>query len=110
MRYIDAGGRRMSAFTLGTVQLGMDYGLGADRAKPSEEKAFAILDRAMENGVCSLDTANNYGDSDKIIGRWMKARREAGLSLPLITTKIGPFVHGSPEELRDDMLRRPKQA
>ena len=110
MRYIDAGGRRMSAFTLGTVQLGMDYGLGADRAKPSEEKAFAVLDRAMESGVDNLDTANNYGDSEKVIGRWLQQRREKGLPLPQITTKIGPFDHASPEALRADMLRQTERS
>ena len=110
MRYIDAGGRRMSAFTLGTVQLGMDYGLGADRAKPSEEKAFAVLDRAMESGVDNLDTANNYGDSEKVIGRWLQRRREQGLALPQITTKIGPFDHASPEALRADMLRQTERS
>ena len=46
MRYTTVQGITMSAFTLGTVQLGMDYGLGEDRAKPSEEKARGILDAA----------------------------------------------------------------
>ena len=110
MRYTEAGGRRWSLFTLGTVQLGMDYGLGNDRAKPSEKKAFAVLDRAAEAGVINIDTANNYGDSEKVIGRWLGSRRAAGLPLPRITTKIGPFIHGDAGELADDMLRQTEKS
>ncbi len=110
MRYIEAGGTRWSAFTLGTVQLGMDYGLGDDRAKPSEEKAFTVLDTAAACGVDHLDTANNYGDAERVIGHWLACRRAAGLPLPRITTKIGPFDHTSPDALRDDMLRQTEKS
>ena len=48
MKYITAKEQKLSMFSLGTVQLGMNYGIGEDRAKPSEEKALALLDRAME--------------------------------------------------------------
>ena len=104
MKYVEAKGQRMSAFSLGTVQLGMSYGLGVDKEKPSEETAFSILDTAMENGIDNLDTANNYGDSEAVIGRWLKKRREEKKALPWIVTKVGPFKTGSYDELRDDIL------
>lgn len=104
MKYVDAHGRRLSAFSLGTVQLGMTYGLGEDKEKPSEEKAFGILDRAMELGVNTLDTANNYGDSEAVIGRWLTKCRQEGKKLPWVVTKIGPLEHGSFAKLRDDVL------
>ena len=104
MKYVEAKGQRMSTFSLGTVQLGMTYGLGDDKAKPSEETAFSILDTAMENGIDNLDTANNYGDSEAVIGRWLKTRREEKQSLPWIVTKVGPFKKGSYDILRDDIL------
>jgi len=104
MKYITAKSQKLSVFSLGTVQLGMTYGLGEDREKPSEEKAFSILDTAMELGVNNLDTANNYGDSEEVIGRWLKKRREENKNLPWIVTKIGPFKHGSYDILRDDIL------
>ena len=53
MKYVQAKGLDLSAFALGTVQLGMQYGLGEDSAKPSEEKAFSMLDAAMELGINS---------------------------------------------------------
>ena len=104
MKYVQAKGLNLSAFTLGTVQLGLAYGLGEHRAKPTEDAAFAILDRAMDLGVNTLDTANNYGDSEAVIGRWLAKRRAEEESLPMIVTKIGPIQHGSYDALRDDVM------
>lgn len=106
MKYVQARGLELSAFTLGTVQLGLAYGLGENRGKPTEEAAFGILDRAAELGVNTLDTANNYGDSEAVIGRWLKKRGAEGKPLPRIVTKIGPMNHGSYDALRDDVLRQ----
>ena len=106
MKYVTAKGQKMSVFSLGTVQLGMTYGLGTDREKPSEETAFSMLDVAMENGIDNLDTANNYGDSEALIGRWLKQRRAQKKELPWVVTKIGPFKHDSYDVLRDDIMRQ----
>lgn len=62
----------MVQLILGTVQLGLDYGINNDVGKPSVEKSFEILDYAFNNGISILDTANAYGDSEKIIGNYMK--------------------------------------
>lgn len=104
MKYFELDGKKLSSFQLGTVQLGMKYGLGVDSDKPSEETAFKMLDRAMEMGVNNLDTANNYGDSQKVIGHWLLRQKAEGKELPFIITKIGPLKHGSYDILRDDVL------
>lgn len=104
MKYIETHGMKLSRFQLGTVQLGMTYGLGEDKEKPSLEKAMGILDAAMEQGINILDTANNYGDSERVIGKWMEKRQKEGKDTPLVITKIGPFKHGSYDALRDDVL------
>lgn len=96
----------MSRFSLGTVQIGMTYGLGEHKEKPSEEAAYALLDQAMELGIDNLDTANNYGDAEAVIGRWLNKRRANSQTLPWIVTKIGPMKHGSFDILRDDILRQ----
>ena len=106
MKYITAKGQKMSRFSLGTVQIGMTYGLGEHKEKPSEEVAFGLLDRAMEHGIDNLDTANNYGDAEAVIGRWLQKRRANNETLPWIVTKVGPFNHGSADILRDDILRQ----
>ena len=104
MKYVQAKGLDLSAFALGTVQLGIEYGLGEHAAKPTEEAAFAILDKAVDLGVNTLDTANNYGESEAVIGRWLTKRRAEGKKLPYIVTKVGPLNHGSYDALRDDVM------
>lgn len=101
MKYASKKGLDMSVFSLGTVQLGMDYGLGEHTAKPKKEYAFSLLDRAIEKGVNMLDTANNYGESEAVIGEWLKTVDDE--KKPLIVTKIGPFDHTSPETLEKDI-------
>ena len=104
MKYTESHGVTLSKFQLGTVQLGMTYGLGADKAKPSEEKAMGILDAAVARGINILDTANNYGDSEAIIGKWLAKKRAAKEDVPFVITKIGPLKHGAYDILRDDVL------
>ena len=105
MKYTTHKDLTLSRFSLGTVQLGKPYGLGeASLEKTSEEKAFSILDTAMENGINNLDTANNYGDSEAVVGRWLQKRKAEGKSLPWVVTKIGPLKQDSFDALRDDVL------
>ena len=102
MKYFEKRGVRLPQFTLGTVQLGMNYGLGDFTAKPSEEYAHSMLTRAMELGVTALDTANNYGDSERVIGSWRKTLPKS--ERPYIITKIAPFDHSSESSLRKSMI------
>ena len=104
MKYVNAKGLDLSVFSLGTVQLGLTYGLGKDKEKPSEEAAFSILDTAMENGINNLDTARAYGDSEAVIGRWLAKRKAEQKQLPWVVTKIGNFKGGSYDILRDDIF------
>ncbi len=102
MKYRNAKELNMPLFTLGTVQLGMNYGFGEHSQKPTEEYAHGLLSAALDAGVTNLDTANNYGDSERVIGSWLRTV-EAG-KRPIITTKVGPFDHTSEEILRADIL------
>lgn len=61
-----------SSFILGTVQLGMKYGINNERGKPSLEEAEDILSLAKEEGIQILDTAEAYGNSQEIIGSFHK--------------------------------------
>ncbi|HOO76181.1 MAG TPA: aldo/keto reductase [Tepiditoga sp.] len=78
----------LSKFTLGTVQLGKSYGINNKTGKPSKTEAFKILDYAYENGIKSFDTAQVYGESEKIIGEWIKLNNIKDI---YITTKIIDF-------------------
>lgn len=58
--------------SLGTVQFGLSYGIANKRGKIPQDEVFEILDRAYEKGVRALDTAYSYGDSEPVIGKFMK--------------------------------------
>jgi len=60
---------------LGTVQLGMKYGINNKEGKPSREKSFAILDLAYKRGIRVFDTANAYGDAEEILGEFITTRK-----------------------------------
>ncbi len=57
---------------LGTVQLGLDYGINNHSGKPSKQRAFQILENAHNFGITKLDTAESYGNSEYIIGDFHK--------------------------------------
>ncbi len=55
---------------LGTVQLGLRYGIANVHGKPFQNDALEILDIAWKLGIRSFDTAAAYGDSETVIGKW----------------------------------------
>lgn len=61
-------GRPRSALTLGTVQLGMEYGAVNDHGQPSIEQAVAMVRRAIAHGVTAFDTARSYGTAEEVLG------------------------------------------
>ena len=52
----------ISKLTLGTAQLGFDYGINS-QGQPTEQDSFQILKYAFANGINAIDTAPNYGHS-----------------------------------------------
>ncbi|MFA6315435.1 MAG: aldo/keto reductase [Candidatus Paceibacterota bacterium] len=63
---------------LGTVQLGLKYGLNNTLGQPTQVESFAILDRALASGINTFDTAWAYGTAEDVIGAWIKQRSLAG--------------------------------
>jgi uncharacterized protein len=63
---------------LGTVQLGMKYGLNNKGQQPTQEESFAILDAALAAGIDTFDTAWAYGTAEDVLGVWIKERSLAG--------------------------------
>ena len=96
----------ISVLSLGTVQLGLSYGINNADGKPSQETANAILNAALEGGINTLDTAGAYGDSETVIGNWLKTIDPA--KRPFIVTKAAGIDHSSLEALRADLFGRVK--
>jgi aryl-alcohol dehydrogenase-like predicted oxidoreductase len=48
-------------------------GLSAFYGKPkSDDERFRVLDHAYERGETNWDSADIYGDSEDLIGKWFK--------------------------------------
>jgi len=94
MQYANIRGLNISKFTLGTVQLGMEYGIANKNGKPDTDKSFSILKMAIDGGANSFDTSLHYGDSEVVIGDFFSAG-QSGLEYPILTTKfkVSPGDH-----------------
>lgn len=99
-------GLDITVLSLGTVQLGMDYGIHNANGKPSLETSFRILDAAMAAGINTLDTAAGYGNSEEVIGAWLKT--VPAENRPFIVTKAAKLDHSSLDALRADLKERVK--
>lgn len=53
---------------LGTVQFGLAYGISNSQGKPTINEISEVLNFAHEKKIDYLDTANAYGDAEKVIG------------------------------------------
>lgn len=56
---------------LGTVQLGLAYGVNNSSGQPTLEQSFEILNLAQDSGISSLDTAEAYGNSFEVISKYL---------------------------------------
>lgn len=75
---------KISKMSLGTVQLGMDYGINNSVGRPDEATAHELLKTALDGGVSVLDTASAYGGSEAVIGGFLK---QCPQYKPIIVTK-----------------------
>ena len=120
MQSREINGVRVSVLSLGTVQLGLNYGISNTTGKPDLEQSFSILDAAMEEGISVLDTAAAYGDSEQVIGAWLASRFPGGAAeraasggvaqkgsgqMPYIVTKAVNVPFGSAQICYDGLRR-----
>lgn len=104
MKTVMRRGLNISKFSLGTVQLGMNYGINNASGKPDRETSNAILDIATESGINVLDTAGSYGDSEVVIGNWLKTVEPQ--KRPLIVTKVAGFQPGTYSAVKEFLQQR----
>jgi 1-deoxyxylulose-5-phosphate synthase len=76
-RTLGRTGLRVSAISFGAVEIGLPYGIpiGGKVEKPTEKEAHDLLHAALDMGINFVDTARGYADSEAIIGRALKGRR-----------------------------------
>jgi 1-deoxyxylulose-5-phosphate synthase len=102
-RRLGRTGLEVSEIGLGTVELGLDYGVpvAGEHLRPPEEHAARLLNRALDLGVNFIDTARAYGASEEIIGRALKGRRNEYV----LASKLAPIREEgqSDRELREQV-------
>lgn len=67
----------MSKLALGTVQFGIDYGINNQRGMVPIDEVFTILDEAVNSSIDTIDTASTYGESELIIGKYLKENKNS---------------------------------
>jgi len=94
----------VSAIGFGSMGISAYYG-----AVESDEERFKVLDAAYERGCRFWDTANIYGDSEELIGKWFKRtgkRNDIFLSTKFgITKETTRGVDGTPESVQRNFAR-----
>jgi aryl-alcohol dehydrogenase-like predicted oxidoreductase len=101
-RTLGRTGLTVSPLALGTVELGMDYGIPVPGAygRPSESAAERLVHAALDTGINLIDTAQAYGNSEAVLGRALRGRRQRAV----LATKA--TVQADGKTLRGDALRR----
>jgi aryl-alcohol dehydrogenase-like predicted oxidoreductase len=93
--YVTLGrsGLKVSRFCLGAMTFGKDWGFGADAAT-----AHSMLDLYCDRGGNFVDTANIYnaGNSERIIGEWLRGAGNRREQLVLATKFSGNMHAGNP--------------
>ena len=89
-RTLGKTGFRVSEISLGTWQVGGKWG------EPfSHENADHILNAALDAGVNFIDTADVYGESEKAVGRVVRARAERVYVATKCGRQLSPHVNQS---------------
>jgi len=80
----------ISPLALGTVELGLDYGINAPGhfGRPSESAAIALVHAALDAGINLIDTARAYGESETILGKALQGRWDR----VVLATKVGVIL------------------
>ena len=82
--------QNVSRLVLGTAQLGMDYGIANTTGQPDYNMARYIVQKAWKSGICEFDTAQAYGQSERVLGQIFK---DWGIADEVrVITKFAPDV------------------
>ena len=74
-----------SKLAIGSAQFGMNYGIANKSGMVENHEMKKILDLAFQSGIDTIDTAINYADSEKKIGKYLLSNKSKNWK---IITKI----------------------
>jgi aryl-alcohol dehydrogenase-like predicted oxidoreductase len=90
MRYRNLGrtGIKVSPYGLGALMFATQVG------NPDPEDSIRIIHKALDTGINLVDTADAYGDSEEVVGRALKGRRDN----VVLTTKVSRPMGADPNQ------------
>jgi len=90
MRYRTLGrtGIKVSPYALGTLMFATSIG------NPDHDDSIRIIHKALDAGINLIDTADSYGDSEEIVGKALKGRRDS----VVLATKFGRSMGDDPNQ------------
>lgn len=77
-------GGNMVKYCLGTVQFGSQYGIQGNR-QPLEREVFEMLNFAIDRGIEIFDTASAYGESEKILGAYIRSHPKMRKNINIVS-------------------------
>ncbi|HLO82320.1 MAG TPA: aldo/keto reductase [Chitinophagaceae bacterium] len=101
---------QISRLTLGTVQLGLNYGIANRAGQPDQSKSHAILDAALKAGINTLDTAYDYGNAEAVIGGFLKSKAEKPLLNIVSKFRIEQEHVGKMNLIRNDVYSKVRKS
>ncbi|AEB44491.1 aldo/keto reductase [Micromonospora maris] len=78
-RTLGRTGMKVSPYALGTLMFATVIG------NPDPDDSIKVIHKALDAGINVVDTADAYGDSEEIVGRALKGRRDS----VILATKVG---------------------
>lgn len=94
-------GFNVSLLGLGTVEIGLPYGIGVKNL-PSDQEAERILKTAVDMGITYFDTARGYGVAEERIGKSGITKHEN----IVVGTKCAQFLKQEPDLTGSELDRR----
>lgn len=98
---------RKGRLAIGGAQFGMRYGIANTNGRIHENEVGAILDLANRNGIAALDTAKAYGNSEEVIGNYLKKRPENSWDVITKISSAEPDIAVQVNDSAEKLTRHP---
>ena len=87
---------------IGTAQFGFDYGITNTKGKLDFNEVQEILGFAADCGINYIDTAQDYGSAEKIIGGCISTKKNINLISKLKSHKRQSFTKNDVKEIQNN--------
>ena len=77
----------MVNLSLGCAQFGMNYGFTNTRGQVNQDEVGEIIDLAIKNNIYSFDTAQSYGNSEEVLGKFLPKYSDIKITTKFLNTR-----------------------